>query len=508
MKRAPLAPIGIFLTWELALMFNSLIDIVILDWIEPYWPYILTFISTVLSIVAASHAILTKRDVRSGLGWAGVVLLSPGIGVIFYFCLGINRVQRKALALRQERVRTPSNFYRFTVDPLETAERYGEAGETLLQIAKTLGHVSGKPLLRGNEIDILRNGEEAYPAMLEAIEGAKISITLQTYIFDSDRLGMKFVDALERAVKRGVEVRVLIDGIGVRYSFPAVHGLLRQRGVPTALFIPVRNIKVLNLRTHRKMMVIDGAIGFTGGMNIRLHHIVSEATKEPTVDLHFRLRGPVVAQLQDVFAEDWNFATRELLHGPLWSQPLEMHGSVFARGIADGPDESVSALAMTLHAALSAAKRRVRIVTPYFVPDITLLSALSVAATRGLEVDIVIPEHGNLRFVEWAAWSQMRELLSFGCRIWLSPAPFDHTKIMTVDGLWTLFGSSNWDARSLRLNFEHNVEAHDQHFAEKIDELILEKIGRSKPLTLEMVASRPFWMTFRDSVARLASPYL
>ncbi len=489
-------------------MLNSLIDILILDWIEPYWPYILTFVSSVLSIMAAVHAILTKRDVRSGLGWAGVVLLSPGIGVIFYFCLGINRVQRKALALRNARVRLPNGFYRFAVDAQETAERYGHSGETLLQIAKTLGHVSGKPLLRGNRIDILQNGEEAYPAMLEAIAQAKTSITLQTYIFDSDRLGLRFVEALAAAVQRGVHVRVLIDGIGVRYSLRPVHGLLRSRGVPTALFIPVRNIKVLNLRTHRKMMVVDGSLGFTGGMNIRVNHIVSEASKEPTVDIHFRLEGPVVTQLQEVFAEDWMFATGEWLHGPLWIAPPLMRGPIFARGIADGPDESVSALAMTLHAALSAAKKRIRIVTPYFVPDITLLSALSVASTRGIELDIVLPEHGNLRFVEWAAWSQMQELLSFGCRIWLSPAPFDHTKLMTVDGLWVLFGSSNWDARSLRLNFEHNVEAHDQNFAEEIDKLISEKIARSRSLSYEEVAHRPFWKKFRDSLARLGSPYL
>lgn len=489
-------------------MFDNWIYILVMDWIEPYWPYLLTFVTTTLSIIAAAHAIMTKRDVRSALGWAGLVLLSPGLGVVLYFCLGINRVRRKALALRDTRVRMPSGFYRYSVDPVETAERYGQAGETLLQIAKTLGYVSGKPLLRGNTIDILRNGEMAYPAMLTAIAEARTSISLQSYIFDSDRLGLKFVDALAAAVRRGVRVRVLIDGIGVRYSLRPVHRLLRAKGVPTALFIPVRNIKVLNLRTHRKIMVVDGSTAFTGGMNIRLGHMVTEKSKEPTEDIHFCLRGPVVQQLQEVFADDWNFASGEILQGPNWVAPLEMHGSIFARGIADGPDENVSALAFTLHAAISSAKKRIRVVTPYFVPDITLLSALGVAACRGIEVDIVIPQHGNLRLVEWAAWSQLEEVLSYGCRVWLTSSPFDHSKLMTVDGLWTLFGSSNWDARSLRLNFEHNIEAHDQSFAEKIDAIIEDKIARSKPLTLEDVMRRPFWKKFRDSLARLGSPYL
>ncbi len=489
-------------------MLDSWIYVFVIDWIEPYWPYLLTVLTSLLSVLAAGHAIMTKRDVRSALGWSGLVLLSPGIGVILYFCLGINRVRRKALALRDTRTRMPSGFYRYAVDPTETADRYGNDGETLLQIAKTLGFVSGKPLLRGNQIDILRNGEEAYPAMLQAIHAAKQSIGLQSYIFDSDRLGLEFVDALELAVRRGVSVRVLIDGIGVRYSFRPVHTLLRARNIPTALFIPVRNIKVLNLRTHRKIMVVDSQIAFTGGMNIRVNHIVSEASREPTVDIHFRVQGPVVQQLQEVFADDWNFATGEILNGPRWVSPLTMHGTIFARGIADGPDESVSALALTLHAAISAAKKKIRVVTPYFVPDITLLSALGVAACRGIEVDIIIPLHGNLPLVEWAAWSQLQEILSYGCRVWLTPSPFDHSKLMTVDGLWTLFGSSNWDARSLRLNFEHNIEAHDQFFAQKIDAIIEEKIARSQPLTLEQVEHRPFWMKFRDSLARLGSPYL
>ncbi len=190
-------------------MLDSWLYIFIQDWVQPHWPYLLTFITTIISIVTACHAIMTKRDVRSALGWAGLILLSPGIGAVFYFCLGINRVRRKALALRISRGRTTNGFYRFAVDAAETAARYGQAGETLLQIAKTLSYITGKPLLSGNHIDILRNGEEAYPAMLRAIHEAKHSIGLQTYIFDSDKLGLTFVDALVAAMKRGVMVRVL-----------------------------------------------------------------------------------------------------------------------------------------------------------------------------------------------------------------------------------------------------------------------------------------------------------
>lgn len=489
-------------------MLDQWLYVFIFEWIHPNWPYILTMLSTALSLYAAGHAIMRKRDIRSALGWAGLIMFSPGVGVILYFFFGINRVRRKALALRNLRNRIPAGFYRFTVEPHETAERFGEAGEVLAQIAKAVTMVSGRPLLRGNSIDVLLNGEEAYPAMLEAIEKAEKTITLETYIFDCDETGKVFVEALAAAHQRGVAVRVLIDAIGVRYKWPPAHALLRQRGVPVALFIPFRNIKVFNLRTHRKILVIDGKVGFTGGMNIRKHHLVNAPSKEPTMDIHFRIRGPVVNQLQEVFAEDWNFSTKEVLQGESWFAAGVPMGDIFARGIADGPDESANAMNWTLQAAIASARKRIRVVTPYFVPDLVLCTALGVAASRGIEVDIILPRKGNLRLVEWACWGQLSHVLAFGCRVWLTEPPFDHSKLMTVDGLWSLFGSTNWDQRSLRLNFEYNIEAQDRAFAEKLDAIIDLKIRRAQPLTLEHLRTRSFARTFRDALARLMTPYL
>ncbi|MCX6130638.1 MAG: phospholipase D-like domain-containing protein [Proteobacteria bacterium] len=477
-------------------------------WILSYWPYALTLITSCVSIWAAIHAILWKRDVRSALGWAGLIFFSPGLGALLYFLFGINRVKRKALALRSPRERLPYGLSVYTVQPPELMGHFRGEGETLVQIAKAVSHVVGRPLVRGNRIDVLVNGEEAFPAILAAIRAAKRSVTLVSYIFSYDSLGQQFVDELLHAQRRGVAVRVLIDAIGVRYHHPFVHSVLRKHGISAAIFFPIRYISLFNLRTHRKICVIDGHIGFTGGMNIRQQQLVSTPSSLPTADLHFRLQGPIVRQLQEVFAEDWLFTTGESLQGDLWFQAMEPCGPIICRGIADGPDETMHALAWTLQAAINSAKRRIRIVTPYFLPDLSLCTALGIAATRGIEVDIIIPRRCNIALVQWAAMAQMWQVLNHGCRVWLTPAPFDHAKLMTVDGIWSLIGSTNWDPRSLRLNFEFNCESYDKTLTESLDALIDMRLAKAAQLNLDELQSRPWLVKVRDGLARLVSPYL
>ena len=485
-----------------------MLEDVMFAWILQYWPYAVTIITTVMTVWAAIHAILWKRDIRSSLGWAGLILFSPGLGALLYFMFGINRVKRKAKAMRnpRERISQQSAFHTLAAEQL--LQRFAPDGEALMQIAKAVQHVATRPLLSGNRIDTLVNGEEAFPALLAAIRGARHSISLVTYIFSCDSLGRIVVDELVKAHRRGVAVRVLIDAIGVRYHRPFVNRLLQSQGVPVAIFFPIRNISLFNLRTHRKICVVDGELGFTGGMNIRQQHLLEQPSSLPTADLHFRLAGPIVSQLQEVFAEDWLFTTGESLRGELWFRPLEPCGPVICRGIADGPDEPIHVLAWILEAAISSAKRRIRIVTPYFLPDLSLATALGVAASRGIEVDIIIPQRGNLPLVQWATMAQLWQVVSHDCRVWLSPPPFDHTKLVTVDGMWSLIGSSNWDQRSLGLNFEFNCEAYDLAFTTSLDALIDQRLARASRISLAQLQARPWLQRLRDSLARLVSPYL
>ena len=210
----------------------------------------------------------------------------------------------------------------------------------------------------------------------------------------------------------------------------------------------------MNLRNHRKLLVVDGRVGFAGGMNIREGHMVARAPRRATQDLHFRIEGPVVRHLMQAFADDWLFTTGSSPGGDAWFPPLEPRGRILARGITDGPDEDFEKARLVVLGALACAHTSVGIVTPYFLPDAGPISALTIAAIRRAKVAIVPPGVNNQILVHWAASAQLWQLVKRGCRVYYTPPPFDHTKLMVVDGGWALIGSSNWDARSLRLNFE------------------------------------------------------
>jgi cardiolipin synthase len=378
-------------------------------------------------------------------------------------------------------------------------------------LARLVDKVVGRPLLSGNHIEPLINGDEAYLAMLEAIRQARRSISLLTYIFDRDEIGLAFSHELGEATRRGVEVRVLIDAAGTRYSWPTILHSLRHEGVRYARFLPLFSIGrllAMNLRTHRKILVTDGRVGFTGGMNIRIGHCLKKAPRSPVQDLQFRVRGPVVTQMQEAFADDWSFSTGELLRGEQWFPETLAAGAALARGVSDGPDEDFEKLRWTLLGALSIARHSVQIVTPYFLPDRAVVSALNLAAMRGVRVDILLPSRNNLPFVHWASQAMWWQVLEHGCKLWLTSGPFDHSKLMIVDGCWVLLGSANWDSRSLRLNFEFNLECYDVELATGLQKLVESKRTNARQVTLEEVDSRSIPTRLRDGIARLASPYL
>jgi cardiolipin synthase len=371
--------------------------------------------------------------------------------------------------------------------------------------------VTRQPLLAGNRVTPLVNGDHAYPAMLQAIDEAARSITLTTYIFDHDSTGQYFLEALQRAVSRDVEVRVLIDYVGAHYSWRPIARWLRRAGIPSVQFLPTLipwRFQYSNLRSHRKILVVDGRIGFTGGINIHAGNCLEQRPRHPVQDLHFRLTGPVVGQLQSVFVDDWAFCTGELLQGQPWFASSEPDGPVLARGIPDGPDDDFETLRLTFLGAIACARSSVLVVTPYFLPDASLIAALNVAALRGVQVDIVLPTENDLTLVKWASTALLWQVLERGCRVWHSPPPFDHTKLLLVDELWTLLGSANWDPRSLRLNFEFNVECYDRELATSLTALVRAKIQGSRPVSLADMDGRSLPIRLRDGVARLCSPYL
>lgn len=475
------------------------------EWLNLAWAVLFTTAHVASALVVTGHAILTKEDVRAAIGWIGLAWLAPLIGAMLYFLFGINRLRRRAGRLRRRSVADE------TVAPPPLDRLWPDCPHQMVALARLIDVAVGQPLTTGNRVRLLDGGDQAYPAMLAAIDDARRWLVLATYIFDSDVEGGKFVDALARARDRGVAVRVLIDGLGARYKRPSVVPRLRRLGIPVAQFLPPgmswRSAHV-NLRNHRKILVIDGETAFTGGMNIR-GECVDRGDGVATADIHARFDGPVAAQMMEVFATDWQFVTGEALTGPDWTACTRAdHPGVIARGIADGPDEDFEKLHWTLLGALAQARQTVRIMTPYFLPDAALIAALNLAAMRGVRVEILIPEQTNIRLVQWACRAQIGRVLRWGCVVRRTPPPFDHGKLMLVDGTWGLVGSTNWDPRSLRLNFEFNVECYDPEAVGQMNDLFERRWQRARPLDLAELDARPLVLRLRDGVAWLASPYI
>lgn len=345
--------------------------------------------------------------------------------------------------------------------------------------------------------------------MLRAIDAGVESVWMMSYIFDDSAPARRFVDALGRARERGLEVRVLIDDAGSMNT--RIDRSFRERGVRVERFLPARLSRRLahfNLRNHRKILVVDGRVGFTGGMNIHEGHELTGKPRWPVRDVHFRVEGPVVAHLREVFADDWEFTTGEAIRGDDDRPQPHAAGSVAARGIPDGPDERRGGVRFTLLGALACAVESVTIVTPYFLPDPAVVSAILVAGLRGVRIDIVLPSRSDVRVVDFATRAQLWQVLGVGVRVWMSPPPFDHSKLMIVDDYWCFIGSANWDARSFRLNFEFNLECYDQELARRLMLIAERRIRESRPITLAEVDGRPLRERLRDGVCRLLTPYL
>jgi cardiolipin synthase A/B len=468
-------------------------------------------LGVLLSVLATGHVVLFKRDSRAAIAWVGFIWLVPVIGAVLYFIFGVNRIRHKAALLRKNLERYRAEAAQPECRPEELQRHLPENSEHLKMLVRVVGGVVERPLLPGNRIDPLVDGDEAFPAMLDAIQHARQTISFVTYIFDRDEVGMAFAHALGDAVRRGVEVRVLVDAVGLLYSWPSILHALRREGVTYARFLPsfaLWHLMSMNMRTHRKILVADGRVGFTGGMNIRAGNCLKRRPSKPVQDVHFRVAGPVVAQLQEVFADDWLFTTGEFLRGGPWFPKTESAGPVLARGVTDGPDENFEKLLWTLLGALSIARRSVRILTPYFLPDPAVEAAFILAAMRGVQVDIILPARNNLPFVMWASRPMWSQLLQHGCRIWLTPPPFDHSKLMLVDDCWVLLGSANWDPRSLRLNFEFDLECYDTELAQRLDRWVETKRKAAHLVTTAELDGRPLPARLRDGLARLLAPYL
>jgi cardiolipin synthase len=474
---------------------------------QDFWRHLETLgavLGPLLHIVLAGavtvHALERKRNVAAATTWIGLAWLSPIVGSALYFLFGINRVQRRAFRAGRLRgggwAEDPETFLNPRHDHFAPLER-------------AIGVLTGRPPRLGNNVRLLCNGDEAYPLMLEAIAAARVSVALSSYIFKADEAGETFIAALIAAKARNVEIRVIVDGIGSGYWYSPVYWRLAAVGIPVARFmhtlVPWR-MSFLNLRSHKKILVIDGARAFTGGINISAANLLTQNPSDPVRDMHFEVTGPVVRQIAEAFATDWHFCTGERLGGDAWFPALPETGTAAARVITSGPDQDLDKIEFTLLQAIGCAQRSVKILTPYFLPDDRLMSALELAAMAGVTVDVVIPECSDHLVMDWSVRAHIAPLLRAGGRVWRAALPFEHSKLFVIDDGWSLIGSANWDVRSLRLNFELNMEVCCPQFGGLAAGAIERR--QANPLTLAELRSRPLPERLRDGAARLLLPYL
>lgn len=450
--------------------------------------------------VASAHALLNKRDPRSATAWILVCWLFPLAGPVFYYLIGINRTlpfSRHAATLLDA---APSA----AVQPLPHAPGVGP--QELRELIRIGDAMTGRPLSDGNAVHALYDADDSYPAMLAAIADARHTICLSTYIYQMGQSGHAFATALTAAQDRGVSVRLLIDGIGDLYYRPRASKALSRLGLRVARFLPPRLLPPMlhiNLRNHRKLLIVDGRVAFLGGMNIGDYHY--RGHPRATSDLHFQVTGPVVAQLAGVFHQDWFDATGEALPA---SATAPAAGQTLCRAVTSGPDEDMDKLSLLMLAALATAHQRVAIMTPYFIPSQELSAALQSAALRGVDVSIVLPERSNLPWVDWATRHALPYLLTRQVRLYLQPPPFAHSKLFLIDDYYALIGSANLDPRSLRLNFELMLETYDPDLVAELSAHFETARTHSQELTLATLRAASLPTRLRNAFCWLFSPNL
>jgi cardiolipin synthase len=482
--------------------------------IESNYALLLLALHAVLAVLSVGHALLYKRDPRAALGWIAVSIAYPLVGPILYYLFGINRLRTRAHSLKgtpEKRLKiAQERSDDISTDHDETLNLALITYPELAAMARTSAAVTHRSLVENNALQPLFDGESTYIAMLTAIAQARHSVCLASYIFTTDKTGRAFVAALEKAHQRGVDVRVLIDGIGELYNLPTVGRLLKHCGVQFARFLPPRLLPPsvhINLRNHRKLLIVDGSVAFTGGMNISDRHLRHQpANRHETADIHFQLTGPVINHLQQVFDEDWDFAVGKYTQRKY--EVPEGNGNAVCRVVTDGPNEDLGKLAMIITSVVALARKRVAIMTPYFLPPATLVNALQTAALRGVDVSIILPQRSNQPPVHWATRNMLWQLLQFGVHVYYQPPPFAHSKLLLIDDDYAHIGSANLDPRSLRLNFEIVVEIFDRDFVTTMKQHFDQVKATATEETLAGVDGRSLPIRVRDATAWLFSPYL
>ncbi len=374
------------------------------------------------------------------------------------------------------------------------------------QFVRVMSNLLGPAMVRGNRVTTLLNGDEVFPAMLAAIDSARRSVTFETYIYWSGEVGTRFARALAGRARAGVPTHVLVDWVGSTRMDAALLDTMRQAGVEVEYYRPLRwyNLDRTNNRTHRKLLVVDGRVGFTGGVGVADHWLGDAQDEDHWRDSHFRVEGPVVSQLQAAFMDNWIESVGRLLDGDAYFPAITPAGDHYAQAFRSSPGEGSASMRLMYLIAIASARRGIRIANSYFVPDSLAVAMLAEAQRRGVDVQIVVPGPIlDAQIVRRASRAMWGPLLEAGVRIYEYQPTMYHTKVMVVDDRWVSVGSTNFDDRSFRLNDEANINVLDTAFgAESARDFEADR-ARSRRVTLEEWRGRPLWERIQERWATL-----
>jgi cardiolipin synthase len=363
------------------------------------------------------------------------------------------------------------------------------------QFIRTMGVLLGPPLVNGNRTAVLVNGDEIFPAMLDALRKARKSITFEMYIYWSGRIGEQFADVLSERARSGVKVHVLLDGVGSGKIDERYIDEMKQAGVEVERYNPPHfyTIGRLNNRTHRKLVVIDGAVGFTGGVGVADQWTGNAQDPEHWRDTHFRIEGPAVAQMQSAFMDNWIEVTGSVLHGEDYFPPLKSVGPHLAQIFTSSPGGASDSMQLMYLLSIAAARRNIVLSASYFVPDNVEVKTLVEALKRGVKVRIIVPgPHIDTAVVRRASRARWGALLEAGAEIHEYEPTMFHCKVMVVDEVWTSVGSTNFDNRSFAVNDEANLNIYDREFARRQVSIFEQDLKRSRRISLEEWRNRPW----------------
>ncbi|HJW95162.1 MAG TPA: cardiolipin synthase [Thermoanaerobaculia bacterium] len=376
---------------------------------------------------------------------------------------------------------------------------------------QTMHALTGAPMTPGNRCEILKNGVQIFPSMLAAIRSARKTINLEFYIYWDGEVGRQFAEALAERARAGVKVKVILDAVGSAAMSRNLIEFLLRNGIDIEWYHPLRwyTIGTFNHRTHRKTLIVDGTVGFSGGVGIADEWLGDADSKDHWRETMIRVEGPVVTQMQFAFMDNWVKSRGELLTGLDYFPQVEPRGEHLTQVIKSSPSEGSSTVKLLYTISIVAAEKSIWISNAYFVPEADTLRALEGAVRRGVDVRVIVPgEHTDVPIVRHASRLYYERLLKHGIRVFEYQPTMMHAKTMVVDGLWSTIGSSNFDVRSFRLNDEVNVNVYDKGIAAKLEEMFREDLARSEEIKEYRWLKRPAFQKLREKIAALLRPQL